>query len=125
MPEFRDEQGNLIATDDFTDASGRVFCDGKVMPDDKQYPRDLVHQLSDGKWESCVDPTHHHTLGQVVSLDATVIPADGKKRVVIVADDEGDWPMPQFTLPVGVDGKVPWVSIIVGYLDALSEGGSE
>ena len=71
MPEFRDEQGDLIATDHFTDADGTHFVDGHAAPVAGLTARSLMS----GKW---------------VPLDATDIPADGKKRVVIVADRGGD-----------------------------------
>ena len=74
------------------------------MPDDKQYPR--VHWCNFvGAWVDDADKPlrceHQGESGfkaapvrgrKVVLADATVIPADGKKRVVIEADENGVWP---------------------------------
>ena len=129
MPEFRDEQGDLIATDHFTDADGTHFVDGHAAPCCGP------HRLEPGE------------RGKWVPLDATVIPADGKKRVVIVADEEGicrllsaGQRVIQSRLAEIVkanDGSLRGVDVqeasaylttprgLAAWLDALSEGGSE
>ena len=109
------------------------------MPDDKQSKVRwcFVHKTytSSGVWcgaEGTKGCVLRNPAEKVVPLDATVIPADGKKRINIVAGDDGVWPAPSVKaagdrIRGALSGLHPVANsdaqrIGLWVLDALSEG---
>ena len=114
---------------------------GKVVPlDALVIERDERLSTEPGRVEirsliGDIAATGRATPGQIkilLAIAATVIPADGKKRVIIVADDEGKWPAPSVKaagdrIRGALSGLHPVANsdaqrIGLWVLDALSEG---